>query len=121
MGLVMKRNTWNITIHVLAGLEVVVLQHSDPSIQGLRGRVVRETKNALFVETANGIKTILKQNAIFLLRLPEGEWVLVRGEKIRGLQPDRLRRVERTRGVKWLVRESKKYRYTWAQATGENV
>ena len=74
------------------------------------------------LETSDGsLKTVLKPNALFLLRLPGGEWVLVRGEKIRGLQPDRLRRVERLRGVKWLVRESKKYRYTWAQAAGENM
>lgn len=107
---------------MLVGLEAKVLNHPDPSLRGLRGRIVRETKNTLVLETSDGsLKTVLKPNALFLLRLPGGEWVLVRGEKIRGLQPDRLRRVERLRGVKWLVRESKKYRYTWAQATGENM
>jgi len=118
----LRRTAWNITIHVLTGLELIVLNHSDPSLRGLRGRVIRETKNALVIESPSGVvKTVLKPNALFLLRVPSGEWVLVRGEKIRGLQPDRLRRVEKLRGVKWLVRESKKHRYTWAQTTGENM
>nr|WP_317896494.1 ribonuclease P protein subunit [Pyrofollis japonicus] len=107
---------------MLAGLPIIVISHPDPTLRGLQGRIVRETRNILVVETPSGeLKKVLKLNALFLLQLPSGEWVLVRGEKIRGTQPDRLRRVERVRGVKWLVREGKKHRYTWAQSTGEDM
>ncbi len=72
----------NIVIHELIGLEVVVVNHSDPSLIGLRGRVVDETMKTLVLETESGEKVVPKEYGVFCFKLPDGRWTFVRGEEI---------------------------------------
>ena len=72
----------NIIIHELIGLEVVVVNHSDPTLIGLRGKVVDETMKTLVLETERGEKVVPKEYGVFCFRLPDGKWTLVRGGEI---------------------------------------
>ena len=72
----------NIVIHELVGLEVIVVNHTDPSLVGLRGIVVDETLNTLLIQTERGRKRVPKKGAVFCFRLPNGKWTIVKGEEI---------------------------------------
>lgn len=71
----------NIIIHELIGLEMVVLNHSDPSLIGKRGTVVDETLNLLVVATPFGEKKIPKKYGVFAFRI-NTKWTIVRGDEI---------------------------------------
>jgi len=118
----LKHTEWNIVFHTLVGLRVRVLLHPDPTLRGLEGIVLFETRRGLLVRRGlDSAVWVSKANAIFLVQLPDGTWVVVRGEEIPGVQPERLRRLERYKGVGWLVRAGKKRRYTWCQPTREDM
>ncbi|HIP66335.1 MAG TPA: ribonuclease P protein subunit [Pyrodictium sp.] len=108
----MRRSAWNIFFHELIGLRVRVLHHSDPTISGLEGTVVGETTNTLVIECRDGVKRVPKKQGVFLFWIPREGWVLVYGEEISGDSVERLKKLERLRGVGWLVRKSKERRYT---------
>lgn len=56
----------------LIGLSVVVAASSDPSLVGLRGVVVDETRNTLRVETPRGEKTVPKHGTTFTFEVQGG-------------------------------------------------
>ena len=72
----------NIIIHELIGLEAIVVNHSDPTLIGLRGRVVDETMKTLVLETEQGEKVVPKEYGVFCFKLPDERWTLVRGDEI---------------------------------------
>ena len=110
----MRHRPWNLPFHELIGLRVQVLVHPDPGLAGLEGTVVDETANALLVRSGEGrTRLVLKRGALFLFTLPDGSHVVLRGEDIVGPPAERLKRLEKGRGVARLVR-SAKHRYTWA-------
>ncbi|WP_337863131.1 ribonuclease P protein component 1 [Nitrososphaera sp.] len=53
----------NILAHELVGLEATVVESSDPTIKGLKGTVVFETKNTISIRTTKenaAVKTVPK-------------------------------------------------------------
>ncbi len=117
----MKRRPWNIVFHELVGLKATVLAHSDPTLIGVVGTVVEETEKTLVVKTGDGrLIRILKPGGLFAFTLPGGDVVVVRGEDIVGAPAERLKRLEKGRGVARLVR-SAKHRYSWPQAARKNM
>ncbi len=74
-------NPKNLILHELIGLEVAVLSHSDPSLVGLRGKVVDETLNLLVVETPRGEKKVPKKYGVFAFKVGS-KWTVVRWEEI---------------------------------------
>ena len=117
----MRRTYWNIVFHTLTGLRARILSTTDPTLQGVEGVVVEESKNSIVIEVNGRRVRVLKAKTIFLFQLPGGEWVWVRGEEITGSPAERVKRLARYRGVGWLVREGEKRRYTRAQAPRENL
>lgn len=49
------------------GSRITVLEHSDPTLKGLSGRIVDERKNVLSVETERGRKILPKTRGIIML------------------------------------------------------
>lgn len=49
------------------GSKVTVLRHSDPSLVGMKGRIVDERKNILTIETEKGRKILPKTIGIVLI------------------------------------------------------
>lgn len=74
-------NNRNIVIHELVGLDVEVIDSKDPIQVGLRGRVIRETKNLLYIQTEINIKQIVKSISVFKF-LSGGRRFIVDGKEI---------------------------------------
>ncbi len=88
----------NIHAHELIGLELVVEDSSDPTLKGLHGKVVFESKNMLYVrvdEVDSRIKALPKAIVILVLTLPDGSRCKVEGKDLIGRPEDRIERIER--------------------------
>ncbi len=80
--------------HELIGLEVLVLNHSDPTLIGLRGIVVDESKYMLRIRTEKGDRLVPKMYGLFRFILPSGIEVDIDGSLIVGRPEDRLKRMK---------------------------
>ena len=79
----------NLVRHELIGLEVKVVESTNPSQQGLSGKVVDESRNILTIETRKGVKNLPKQDCVFSFHIPSGEWVRVDGKLLLARPEDR--------------------------------
>lgn len=93
----MRIRSDNIYAHELIGLDLVVEESMDPTIQGLNGRVVFESKNMLYVRVYDGegyrIKAVSKGIARFMFTLPDGSMCRVEGKDLIGRPEDRIERI----------------------------
>ena len=87
----------NILRHELIGLNVKVSQATNPSIKGMRGAIVDETKNTLKIRSRRGMLMIPKDIATFRFNLPDGVQVDVDGRRLVGRPEGRLK----TRVKRW--------------------
>lgn len=58
-------NNKTIVIHELSGLVAQVLSSSDKNQKGARGRVLKETKNTLVLDTDKGVRQVVKKTSTF--------------------------------------------------------
>lgn len=90
----MPINARNIYFHELIGLNIKILQYTDPNLIGVEGIVVDETQKTLVIEKPDGKKIrVFKENGVFEFKLPHGEKVIIKGIDIIGRPWDRLKRV----------------------------
>lgn len=75
--------------HELIGLSVVIRRATDPTLVGLRGRVVDETRNTFLVETPKGEKRVPKKGAEFAFG---SEGVPVEGDDLLFRPEDRIKK-----------------------------
>jgi len=87
----------NLLRHELIGLRVKVTQAKDPTIRGVHGSVVDETKNTLSILASGGTLMVPKNIAIFRFQLPSGTLVDVDGERLVAQPENRLK----TRVKRW--------------------
>ena len=87
----------NILRHELIGLSVRVTEATDPSVNGIRGTVVDETKNMLEILTSEKTLMIPKEIATFRFNLPSGIRVDVDGQRLVARPESRLK----TRVRRW--------------------
>jgi ribonuclease P protein subunit POP4 len=80
----------NLRKHELIGLEVEVLQATDPSQAHVRGRVVDETRNTLVLEIHGDEKRIPKHGSRFRFEIQGG--LELDGEEIRFRPEDRVKK-----------------------------
>ena len=78
--------------HELIGLEVRVLKSSNPSSEGMEGRVIDESRNMLVIETPKGEKSVAKDLCVFSFHLPSGKWVRVEGSLLVARPEDRIKK-----------------------------
>ncbi len=76
--------------HELIGLQVEVISASDPTLVGLKGRIVDETRNTLTIEGSGRERMIPKRGSVF--RFEVGGKVDVEGERILFRPEDRIKR-----------------------------
>lgn len=82
----------NIFRHELIGLKVSIIGSSNPSLIGLRGEVIYETRNMLWVSVKGDVKKIPKEVCTFEFKLPRSERVVVEGEHLVGRPERRLKK-----------------------------
>ena len=105
----MKHRPWNLVFHELIGLRIKVLTYPDPSVSGVEGVIKEETAKTLVVETEKGRRVrLFKQNLLAVVQLPSGERVVLKGEDVLGAPAERVKRLERGRGVARLVASAKR-------------
>ena len=80
----------NLRKHELIGLDVEVVNATDPSQAHLRGRVVDETRNTLVLEIQGSEKRIPKHGSRFRFEIQGG--LEVDGEEIRFRPEDRVKK-----------------------------
>lgn len=77
----------------LIRLVVEVMSSADPTLVGLHGIVIDETKNTLIIRTSFGDKMIPKDVAVFRFSPPNGESVTLEGRYLVLRPEDRLRKI----------------------------
>jgi len=86
----MKITPKNLIHHELIGLPVRVVESTNPSLIGIEGNVIDETRNMLIIEHDGKEKKVAKANARFVFNLPEAK-VKVDGRLLRSRPEDRIR------------------------------
>ncbi|MGC8566177.1 MAG: ribonuclease P protein component 1 [Caldisphaera sp.] len=89
----MKITRNNILYHELIGLDVFIVKHLDPSLEGIKGKVVYETRNTILIRCGDKDKIVLKSGGKFKFYLDDGKEILVNGDDIIGLPEDRVKRI----------------------------
>ena len=79
----------NVLCHTLVGLQTSVVK-GEESRSGIKGKIIKETKNTLVVETKKGEKIVPKKETVFKLNLGK-EKVLLDGKKICLREEERLK------------------------------
>jgi ribonuclease P protein subunit POP4 len=77
--------------HELIGLEAMVMDSSDPTLPGISGKILDETRNMLVIGNGKKSRKIPKSNSKFLIILPDGEKVAIDGKKLVGRPEERVR------------------------------
>ncbi len=86
----------NILRHELIGLFVEIVEAKNKTQLGMKGLVVNETKNTLWIETEKGVKKVLKKDCKFMFTLPSGKKVVVEGKLLAKRPEERIKmRVKR--------------------------
>lgn len=77
----------------LIGLIMEVEESSNSDMEGLRGRIVDETRNTFVIETEQGEeKRIPKSGNMFIFVLEDGTRARIRGDKLLARPEDRIKR-----------------------------
>ncbi len=79
-----------LTKHELIGLQVAVVRATDPSLVGVEGLVVDETRNTVVVEAGGREKRVPKQGSRFRFQVQGG--VEVEGNEILFRPEDRVKK-----------------------------
>ncbi|MFN4132868.1 MAG: ribonuclease P protein component 1 [Candidatus Hadarchaeales archaeon] len=80
----------NLPRHELVGLRAIIVDSSDPSLKGVEGIVVDESKNMLIIEEGGRLKKIPKSISTFVFIIPSGKRVKVDGKMIMGRPEERI-------------------------------
>jgi len=75
----LKIHPENLARHELIGLKAEVEGSNNPSLVGISGRIVDETRNTFLIETVWGIKRIPKSVVSLIITLPSGQRAKVAG------------------------------------------
>jgi len=88
----------NLVRHELIGLQVDVVDSTNPYLEGLSGRVVDETRNTLLIETWRGEKRVPKSHTSFVFALPQNQKVKVEGSVLFSQPENRIhKKIRRSR------------------------
>ncbi len=82
----------NVLRHELIGLGARITNSSDPTLLGVYGKIIDETRNMLAIEQAGKTKMVPKASSKFMFTLPSGEEIEVDGSKLVGRPEERVKR-----------------------------
>ena len=82
----------NLMRHELIGLKAKVENSSDPTLLGVRGTIIDESRGMLVIEQAGGRKIVPKGSSKFMFTLPGGEEVEIEGAKLVRRPEERVKR-----------------------------
>jgi ribonuclease P protein subunit POP4 len=83
----------NIMKHELVGLQAEITHSSHGDLEGIKGKVVNETKKTLTIEDGEGNEKIIPKGSVTLrFTLPEGITVEIEGKIIVSRPEDRIKK-----------------------------
>ena len=88
----------NINIRELIGLEVTIVTHLDPSLIGMNGRVMDETRSMFLVRTEEKEKKVAKKGALFEFNVPGPRGtmkIVLKGDDLVHRPEDRTKKLEK--------------------------
>ncbi|MGL6298767.1 MAG: ribonuclease P protein component 1 [Methanobacteriaceae archaeon] len=85
-------NSSNIFRHELIGLYVKVIESSNKSLIGVKGKVIDETKKTIKIVNGNKEKIIPKDVSTFLFQLNDGSLIEIRGKILLSRNEDRIKK-----------------------------
>ena len=81
----------NLTRHEVIGLEVCVVQSSNRTHVGIRGKVIAEMKNMFIMSDSNKKRWIPKDTSVFCFSLPDKSLAIVNGKRFVGKHAERIK------------------------------
>ena len=72
----------NVLFHEFIGQDVAVVHASNPSLVGITGLIIDETRSTFTIKTVSGLKMVGKKGVTLRLRLPEGKVVDLDGSAL---------------------------------------
>jgi ribonuclease P protein subunit POP4 len=94
------RSSNNLPVHELIDMAVEVKESSDPSLIGISGKVMDETKNTLLIEKCDGkMITVQKNMNVFEFKFSGNERVLLSGGDIAYRPQDRIKKINIKKNV----------------------
>jgi ribonuclease P protein subunit POP4 len=88
----MMKVTPSIVQHEFIGLEAKVVKSSNPTVVGISGRVVDETRNTFIILHDDNRKVVAKDKSVFDFVMPDRTVVEIDGKVLIGRSEDRIRR-----------------------------
>ncbi len=88
----MSLSVKNVMQHELIGLEAHIIGSSDPTLLGVHGKILDETRGMLVIEHSSKAKVTPKSGSTFEIKLPNGEKMVLDGKKLVGRPEERVRR-----------------------------
>jgi len=88
----------NVLRHELIGLDVSVVEASNPLHRGIAGLIVDETRNTLLIRTPAGDRRIQKQYSRFRIILPDRTRVIIDGSALVAAPERRITQYMKIRG-----------------------
>ena len=85
----------NLIRHEFIGLIVEVMESTNRSQVGLKGKVVDESRQTISIRTEKGVKNIVKDQCVLAVVLPNGERVAVDGKLLVARPEDRTKKKQR--------------------------
>ena len=78
--------------HEFIGLEVKVVKSKNPTLVGISGRVVDETRNTFTILKNDNKKVVVKDTSVFHFVLMNGTVVEIDGKVVMGRPEDRIKK-----------------------------
>lgn len=75
----------------LIGLEIEIKKSHNPTLVGMKGRIVEETRNMIKIQTKNKEKTIIKDQITFTTNI-RNKKIEINGKLLVGRPEDRLKK-----------------------------
>ena len=82
----------NLIRHELNGLEVTVSECLDPSKKGISGIIINETLKTITIRTKDKEKQVQKKECTFIIKIPSGIKVEVKGTLLYGRPEERIKK-----------------------------
>lgn len=83
-------NARNVLVHEIIGLKASVSKSTDAKKEGIRGKVIDESRNLLVLETKAGMRKIPKKEATFLFEIGKDK-AEVEGNSLIGRPENRIK------------------------------
>ena len=83
----------NVLVHEIIGLGAKIVESTDPTLQGISGTIVLETKNTISVRVNSSVKQIAKKAAKKIEVKTDSGVCFISGSSMIGRPEDRTRRL----------------------------